>query len=400
MCAGLTLTEDQIKNLALMDIENLLQMNGKSLEDYKGMPLPSNISVEGEEERLILEELNYDKRNMNDLLQQSLPSLNNEQRQAYDKIVQAVYSNKGGFFFVYGYGGTGKTFLWNTLSASIRSRGDIVINVASSGIASLLLPGGRTAHSRFKIPISIHENSTCSLKQGRAHAKLLIRAKLIIWDEAPMMHKWCFEALDRSLRDILQLSQPYYPNLPFGGKVVVLGGDFRQILPVVPRGSREDVVNATINSSYLWPFCRVLRLTKNMRLALGSSGLDASEVSEFSKWLLNIGDGTIGDQKDGEAEIQIPDELLIPNTASGFDDLINFTYPNMLTNMSTIGYFSERAILAPTVELVGKVNDYIMSRVSAEERVYLSSDSICKEDGNVESELNAFSPEVLNAINC
>ena len=62
---------------------------------------------------------------------------------------------QGVFFFFYGYGGTGKTFLWKTLAAGIRRKGDIVLNVAYSGIASLLMSGGRTAHSRFHIPINV-----------------------------------------------------------------------------------------------------------------------------------------------------------------------------------------------------------------------------------------------------
>ena len=70
----------------------------------------------------------------------------------------AVLNDCGGFFFLYGYGGTGKTFIWNTLSSALQSQRKIVLNVASSGIASLLLPGGRIAHSRFSIPLSINDS--------------------------------------------------------------------------------------------------------------------------------------------------------------------------------------------------------------------------------------------------
>ena len=84
-------------------------------------------------------------------------------------------------FFVYGYGGTGKTFVWGTLSAALRSKGEIVLNVASSGISSLLLPDGRTAHSRFAIPLNPDEDSTCNIKQGSHLAELIIKCKLIIW---------------------------------------------------------------------------------------------------------------------------------------------------------------------------------------------------------------------------
>ena len=76
--------------------------------------------------------------------------------------------------------------------------------VASSGIASLLLPGGRTAHSKFKIPVPIFEDSTCNIIHGSQLAELLNQTNLIIWDEAPMTHKFCFEALDQTLRDIIK----------------------------------------------------------------------------------------------------------------------------------------------------------------------------------------------------
>lgn len=176
--------------------------------------------------------------------------------------MKAVNDKCGGIFFLYGYGGIGKTFMWKTLASGLRSRDNIVLNVASSGIASLLLPGGRTAHSKFAIPVPTFENSTCNIHQGSELAELLKVTKLIIWDEAPMAHKFCFEALDKSLRDIMSYSNN--ANSPFGGKVIVFGGDFRQILPVILRGSRSDIINATINASYLWEYCHVLRLTKNV----------------------------------------------------------------------------------------------------------------------------------------
>ena len=104
---------------------------------------------------------------------------------------------------MHGYGGTGKTFLWNAIISRLRSEKLIVLAVASSGVASLLLPGGRTAHSRFKIPIVIDESSVCGIKGGSFLADLILQCSLIIWDEAPMTHRHSFESLDRSMRDIL-----------------------------------------------------------------------------------------------------------------------------------------------------------------------------------------------------
>jgi len=117
-----------------------------------------------------------------------------EQKTIYNRIIQVVHNNEGGMFFLYGFWGTGKTFIWRTLASSSRADNQIVIIVASNGIASLLLPGGKTAHSRFKVLVPIFEDSTCNIHQGTQLAELLNQTSLIIWDEAPMAHKLCFEA--------------------------------------------------------------------------------------------------------------------------------------------------------------------------------------------------------------
>ncbi|XP_016171553.1 ATP-dependent DNA helicase PIF1-like [Arachis ipaensis] len=287
-----------------------------------------------------------------------------------------------------------------TLSAAIRSEGHIVLNVASSGIASLLLPNGRTAHSRFKIPLDINEDSICCIKQGSSLARLVCKAKLIIWDEAPMLNKLCYELLDKCLCDILRFESYYNADLPFMGKVVVLGGDFRQILPVIPMGSRQEIVHASINSSYLWRFCQVLTLTENMRLTMGTNVSEVSMIKEFADWLLKIGDVLVRDSTEGESEVEIPKEMLIHDSAEAFRELVIFVYPKLLNNINRMEYFKERSILAPTLEVVNEVNAYVMQQLSGEEKTYLSSDTLCFEEGNMESELETLTPDVLNAINC
>jgi len=137
-----------------------------------------------------------------------------------------VANQKGGVFFLHGYGGTGKTFMWRTLASALRSKQDIVLKVATSGIASLLLPGGITAHSKFRIPVLTFDNSTCKIDHDSDMAYLLRQTKLIIWDEAPMAHRYTFECLDRTLKDIMGDGENKC-DLIFGGKVIVFGGDFR-----------------------------------------------------------------------------------------------------------------------------------------------------------------------------
>ncbi|XP_035831966.1 uncharacterized protein LOC110870312 [Helianthus annuus] len=253
---GLSLPEEQIKNLTLLEIENYLLRNNSTLRRFPSMPYPDSQSIASADNRLITDELSYDVSVVGAEFNTHLITLTSEQRLIFDEITRAVDENKGGLFFVYGYGGTGKTFLWKTLSSAIRSKGQIVLNVASSGIASLLLSGGRTAHSRFHIPLNLTEESMCHIKPDGEVADLLKQTKLIIWDEAPMIHKHAFEALDRTMKDIFKSDDSLNSEMPFGGKVMVLGGDFRQILPVVPNGSRREIVNASITSSYIWRTCK------------------------------------------------------------------------------------------------------------------------------------------------
>ncbi|XP_021971488.1 uncharacterized protein LOC110866654 [Helianthus annuus] len=84
---------------------------------------------------------------------------------------------------------------------------------------------------------------------------------IIIWDEAPMSDRRCFEYLDRTLKDILDNAAH-----PFSGKSVLLGGDFRQTLPVKPRGTRSEIIASTLPMSYLWQFFKVYTLNENMRV--------------------------------------------------------------------------------------------------------------------------------------
>ncbi|WZZ56245.1 hypothetical protein YC2023_056352 [Brassica napus] len=322
------------------------------------MPKPIS-DLTHKENVLIMDELAYDREQLKADHDQNFVKMTDEQRKIYDEVLSAVIEKKGGVFFVYGFGGTGKTFLWRLLSAAIRYRGEICLNVASSGIASLLLPGGRTAHSRFGIPINPDDFSTCTLIKGSDQANLIKESSLIIWDEAPMMSKHCFESLDRSLTDIIGNKD----NLPFAGKVVVLGGDFRQVLPVIHGAGRAEIVLASLNSSYLWKHVKVLRLTKNMRLMSNNlSPEEAKDLHEFSQWILDVGDGNIGQGNDGEALIDIPEEFLILDANDPIESISKAVYGDSISLQQNKEpkFFQERAILCPTNEDVDKINQHML----------------------------------------
>ncbi|XP_019166702.1 PREDICTED: uncharacterized protein LOC109162455 [Ipomoea nil] len=394
------LNDSQKMNFALVEIEKLLSMMGKSLRDFPEMPVADFENYNVISNRLIQEELAYDRvaqeKENNELVSQ----LTDEQKVIYEEVLTDIESKAGGFFFVYGYGGTGKTFLWRALSSALRRKGEIVLNVASSGIASLLLPGGRTAHSRFAIPISVNEDSTCNIRQGTPLAELIMQSKLIIWDEAPMMHKFCFDALDRTMRDLLSSTNPRSCEMTFGGKTVVLGGDFRQILPVIPKGTRQDIVGSSINSSYLWRSCKVFRLTKNLRLRSVKLRLEANEIEEFANWIADIGDGKIRNTTDGDAELTIPNKFLLKCDDDTISTIVDSIFPLFRSGNGDLSYLNDSAILAPTLDVVDIINQYMNDQNPCEGRTYLSCDSVCKSDSNADMLANLHTPEFLNGLRC
>jgi len=135
------------------------------LEDFLTFPKSNYIPFVHGGNRLVQEELAYDQHSLTTDADNVEDRLNDDQRSAYETILNVVTNKEGKLFFVYGSGGTGKTFVWTTLLSYLRGQGKIMLAVASLGIASLLLLGGRTAHSRFKIPIELHDESTCNITQ-------------------------------------------------------------------------------------------------------------------------------------------------------------------------------------------------------------------------------------------
>ncbi|KAL0461354.1 UNVERIFIED_CONTAM: hypothetical protein Slati_0023000, partial [Sesamum latifolium] len=111
--------------------------------------------------------------------------------------------------------GTGKIFLYRILLANFINDGCIILTTATSGIAANLLPGGRTAHSKFKIPIKFEPMAMCHFNKQSDLCALIDRASAIIWDEVPMANRKAFEAVDCTFRDMLGV------DLPFGGKVMI-----------------------------------------------------------------------------------------------------------------------------------------------------------------------------------
>uniref|UniRef100_A0ACD5ZSL2 Uncharacterized protein n=1 Tax=Avena sativa TaxID=4498 RepID=A0ACD5ZSL2_AVESA len=163
------------------------------------------------------------------------------------------------------------------------------------------------------------------------------------------MAKLRIETLDRSLQDIMGC------DLPFGGKVVVFGGDFRQVLPVVTRGTRAQITDATLQRSYLWEKIRKIRLKCNMR---------AQTDQWFSSYLLRIGDGT--EETIGGDYVRLPDDIVIPYspTDEPVNKLIEEVFPSLHENAASGSYMSARAILSTKNEHVDNLNTKMIERCS------------------------------------
>ena len=328
----------------------------------------------------------------------------NSQRDVFDTAMKAVENQESLYLYIDSRGGTGKTFVLNAILAAVRildeeSGRSVALATGTTGNAANLLHLGRTFHSRFKAPLSPNENSVLSIDAQSKLADLIKKAKIIVIDEAPMMHRYLLEAMDRTLRDINNVS------MPLGGKILILSGDFRQTLSVIPHASAATVVDFVINRSYLWRNFKVMQLTENMRVrASGDLSLEA-----FDMWTLSIGDGTIQALEDTDM-IEIPAEMsmeIVPKSAEdpnseikAMRELANHVYPNLNHNHSFPEWMDGRAILAPTNKQVDAINNLITDSFPGQPHVLTSSDELSNPDDiaryNIEY-LNSLSPTGLPA---
>ncbi|XP_054260247.1 uncharacterized protein LOC128984902 [Macrosteles quadrilineatus] len=196
-----------------------------------------------------------------------------------------------------------------------------------------------------------------------------------------MAHKGAIEALDRTLRDLRNCDHL------MGGITVLLAGDFRQTLPVVPRGTRADEVKVCLKSSYLWPKIKMLTLRVNMRVYLNGD-LDSEE---FSALILQIGDGKVSEDSDGK--FCIPQGLC--SVVHDLKSLISKTYPGINDEEShSLAWLQERAILTPTNESANGINLSLLEQLPGEMSTYESVDSVVEAEDAVHYPL-----EFLHSLN-
>ncbi|XP_070013821.1 uncharacterized protein [Nicotiana sylvestris] len=209
--------------MALNHINDILHLMGRDINEFTLTPeriLASSAVMEAQDSHF---ERNIIVREEDLLLE---IKLNDDRRKTYDIILDRMFKNKCGAFYNDGPGGTGKTFLYHALLATVRSKGFVALATTTSGVAASILPGGRNAHSRFKFPIDIDEHFSCNTSKQSSLASLIRDAKLIVWDEVSMAKKQLIEAFDLLLKDLMDTK-------------TLFGGDFRQTLLVVRSGKKR-----------------------------------------------------------------------------------------------------------------------------------------------------------------
>ena len=311
-------------------------------------------------------------------------SLNNTQKQCIDTILNAVdnLNFKGNrCFYIDGPGGSGKTYLYKTLYYLVKGRSKVVNTMAFTGIAATLLPEGKTVHKTFGLSVPLFSDSCSNITAQSEEGKILKNVDLFIWDEAPMAPRYALEIMDRTLRYLMQ------SDLPFGGKIVVLGGDFRQLLPIKETATRTESVNLSIKFSYVWKYFKKFTLTQNMRVLPGEQ--------EFAKFVLDVGNGKLN--KDDNC-IQVPNQLI----AEPKSNIVADIYGDLIRNKK----FKEAAncaILSARNVDVQEINLKVVDLLDkSSERIFMSIDSVDISDDNgalagtiLTEDLNYLSPPTL-----
>jgi len=342
--------EEDSFNLALHDIYYVLRQHPCDLVQLN---LPEPVGVRIEPNR-------FDAVSEAEMAEQLILTLNDRQLQSFTRIQRAIDGdNLERCFFLDGPGGSGKTYLYKTLMSFIRGRGQIVLPFATTGIAATLMNGGRTAHSGFKLPVPLIDTSVSGLRQTSPEADEFRQASLIIIDEVTMLPKDGLRCMDQILRDFMGNQDP------FGGKVLVIGGDFRQTLPVVPRGSESKIIETCIKPSPLWRYFVSLPLINNMR----SEG-----QNDFNQWLLNIGTGTtLPIERTPCGTVLIPDGMIIQ------DNIVGAIFGEDIPSLSR-EELSKRVILCPKNSEALAINNDIIRKLPGNSVTYYSSDEVDSAD--------------------
>jgi PIF1-like helicase len=250
------------------------------------------------------------------------------------------------------------------VSTSTESEGIIPLNFGASlaaQIPEVQMPADWNAPRQFPLPVAPAPMERIGAIFGNpvgvSPFAPMEQTSIIIWDEVPMQHKYATDAVDRTLRDLKKIL------CPFSGITILFGGDFRQTLPVIPRGSREQVIAASIRRSTLWRHITIHHLHHNMWLDR------TPENDAHAAWLLEIGAGSTVDAGD---TIEIPQTMLCQENT--MQALIEATYPEIDQGNHSDQYYLDRTILSCTNDSVDDINSLLLSSYPGPVQVFNSAE--------------------------
>ena len=367
------LTAESAEDKALCEVRSLLRERGLPLESFSlPEPLLQNVDWGVVE---LQRELDYD-RDYEQMEYQRLFALIEacpEQLAAWHAIQDALAGGKANVVFIDGPAGSGKTTLYKATLHQQRARGEIGLPHAILGLAALLMPGGRTTHSRYKLPVPLPlKDASCGVKPTSARGRLLYRAAVGIWDEVANAPLAAIEAVDALYKDITGIR-----DQPFGGKVTILGGDFRQIPPVIRRINPETMRSYTLHGASFWNAPSVVKVSL-------SSNRRAAGDAEYASFLLELGDGAYTGLAAHLPSVLHPASVRLPNKVvqegMGKLELLAWVYPNPCENVSdeiaAASYYAGRAVVTPTNTDAEVLNTEMLRRLSTPLAVLLSRDEV------------------------
>jgi hypothetical protein len=192
-----------------------------------------------------------------------------------------------------------------------------------------------------------------------------------IVDEASMVSNPLLNVMDRTLRMVAE------NDVPFGGKMMLFGGDFRRTAPIKEKATPEQLFQYSLKGSMHWKDFKIMKLRKNMRA-------DANAI-EFAETILKIGQGELDDEN---KMVKLPDECIFRG------NLVKETFATKI-NDQNIASMQNRAILAPTNAEVDEINVDALNLVEGEMKIYYSTDEVREQN----PERQRYIMDLMNSIN-
>ncbi len=260
--------------------------------------------------------------------------LNEEQQNALERI------KMGGNFLIYGKSGTGKT----TLLRSLATLPNVVFLAPTGNTAQLI--NGCTIHSFFRLPplsLIMPENLEKINRKGR---KVIRAIETVIIDEISMVRADIFDCIDYRLRQYAPTAE--MSQKPFGGRQIVVCGDFFQLPPVV--SSQESIdgkgIEEYLEENYggtVYPFCSLAWRNAAFQIISLKQSIRQAEDADYARLL---------------DDIKLANPLVLPDALQQLNARVQHDYPQDAT------------VLCTTNDLVRSTNDMIYRDLQGEEKIY------------------------------